>query len=104
MIDIKRNSKKEPIEATGIRSRRSSYYKPNQKEDFKISCGRFTNFLTCQKFFYLDRVKGLYPLWPPEWTFNKTTDWLLKNELIIVDKNRLHTEHLNLMDLLMLSL
>ena len=36
MIDLKRNSKKVPIEATGIRSRKSSLYKPNQKEDFKI--------------------------------------------------------------------
>ena len=37
-------------------------------------------FLKCQKLFYLHRVKGLYPLWRPEWTFNKTTYWLLKNE------------------------
>jgi len=80
MIDLKRNSKKEPIEATGLRSRFSSYYKPNQKEDFKISRGRFSNFLTCQRCFYLDRVKGLDPPGTPGWTLNETTDLLLKKE------------------------
>ena len=80
MIDLKRNSKKEPIEATGLRSRLSSYYKPSQKEDFKISRGRFSNFLTCQRCFYLDRVKGLDPPGTPGWTLNETTDLLLKKE------------------------
>jgi len=83
MIDLKRNSKKEPIEATGRRSRKSSYYKPNQKEDFKISRGRFSNFLTCQRCFYLDRVKGLDPPGTPGWTLNETTDFLLKKEFDI---------------------
>ena len=36
MIDLKRNSKKEPIKATGLRARASSSYSANQKEDFKI--------------------------------------------------------------------
>ena len=80
MIDLKRNSKKEPIEATGLRSRISSCYKPNQKEDFKISRGRFSNFLTCKRCFYLDRVKGLDPPGTPGWTLNETTDLLLKKE------------------------
>ena len=35
MIDLKRNSKKEPVKATGLRTRASSSYSPNQKEDFK---------------------------------------------------------------------
>ncbi len=43
MIDLKRNSKKEPVKATGLRARASSSYSPNQKEDFKISRGRFSN-------------------------------------------------------------
>ena len=43
MIDLKRNSKKEPVKATGLRTRASSSYSPNQKEDFKISRGRFSN-------------------------------------------------------------
>ena len=42
MIDLKRNSKKEPVKATGLRTRASSSYSPNQKEDFKISRGRFS--------------------------------------------------------------
>ena len=80
MIDLKRNSKKEPIRATGLRSRASSFYSPNQKEDFKISRGRFFNFLTCKRCFYLDRVKGLEPPGTPGWTLNETTDLLLKKE------------------------
>ena len=80
MIDLKRNGKKEPIKATGLRSRVSSCYSPNQKEDFKISRGKFTNFLTCKRCFYLDRVKGLDPPGTPGWTLNETTDLLLKKE------------------------
>jgi len=80
MIDLKRNSKKEPIKATGLRSRISSCYSPNQKEDFKISRGKFSNFLTCKRCFYLDRVKGLDPPGTPGWTLNETTDFLLKKE------------------------
>ena len=80
MIDLKRNSKKEPVKATGLRMRASSSYSPNQKEDFKISRGRFSNFLTCKRCFYLDRVKGLDPPGTPGWTLNETTDLLLKKE------------------------
>ncbi len=80
MIDLKRNSNKEPIRATGLRSRASSSYSPNQQEDFKISRGRFFNFLTCKRCFYLDRVKGLDPPGTPGWTLNETTDLLLKRE------------------------
>ena len=35
MIDLKRNSKKEPVKATGLRTRASSSYSPNQKEDLR---------------------------------------------------------------------
>ena len=45
MINLKRNSKLELVEAKGIRSRASSIYKPNQLEDFKISRGKFNDFL-----------------------------------------------------------
>ena len=37
MIDLKRNSKKELVPATGKRVRASSIYKPNQSDDFEIS-------------------------------------------------------------------
>ena len=80
MIDLKRNSKKELIKATGLRSKASSLYFPNQKEDFKISRGKFFNFLTCRRCFYLDRVKGLDPPGTPGWSLNETTDLLLKKE------------------------
>ena len=80
MIDLKRNGNKKPIRATGLRSRVSSCYSPNQKEDFKISRGKFSNFLTCKRCFYLDRVKGLDPPGTPGWTLNETTDLLLKKE------------------------
>jgi len=80
MIDLKRNSKKEPVKATGVRARERSSYTPNQTYDFKISRGRFSNFLTCQRCFYLDRVMGLDPPGTPGWTLNETTDLLLKKE------------------------
>tara|TARA_Y100001968_G_C19353584_1_gene715991 strand:- start:27 stop:887 length:861 start_codon:yes stop_codon:yes gene_type:complete len=80
MIDLKRNSKKELVQATGVRSRQSSSYTPNQTEDFKISRGRFSNFLICKRCFYLDRVLGLDPPGTPGWTLNETTDLLLKKE------------------------
>tara|TARA_Y100001968_G_scaffold253133_1_gene238714 strand:- start:1081 stop:1932 length:852 start_codon:yes stop_codon:yes gene_type:complete len=80
MIDLKRNGKKIPVEATGMRSRGSSSYNPNQTADFKISRGRFTDFLTCKRCFYLDRVMGLDPPGTPGWSLNETTDLLLKKE------------------------
>ena len=80
MIDLKRNSKKELVPATGKRTRQSSIYKPNQTEDFKISRGRFSNFLSCRRCFYIDRVIGLESPGTPGWTLNETTDILLKKE------------------------
>ena len=80
MIDLKRNSKKDLVPATGVRSRKSSIYRPGQTDDFKISRGRFSNFLTCKRCFYLDRVMGLDAPGTPGWTLNETTDLLLKKE------------------------
>ncbi len=80
MIDLKRNSKKLPVKATGCRTRASSIYTPNQLEDFKVSRGKFSDFLTCPRCFYLNRVKGLDPPGTPGWTLNETTDLLLKKE------------------------
>ena len=80
MIDLKRNSKKELVPATGARVRKSSIYRPNQVEDFKISRGKFSDFLTCKKCFYMDRVIGLDAPGTPGWTLNETTDLLLKKE------------------------
>ena len=80
MIDLKRNSKKELVPATGKRIRASSIYQPNQTEDFKISRGKFSDFLTCPRCFYMDRVIGLDSPGTPGWTLNETTDLLLKKE------------------------
>ena len=83
MIDLKRNSKLQLVEAKGIRTRKSSIYTPNQREDFKISRSKFSDFLTCQRCFYLDRVKGLDAPGTPGWTLNETSDLLLKKEFDI---------------------
>ena len=83
MIDLKRNSKKELVPATGKRVRASSIYKPHQTEDFKISRGKFSDFLTCPRCFYMDRVMGLDSPGTPGWTLNETTDALLKKEFDI---------------------
>lgn len=80
MVSLKRNSKLELVEATGLRTRSSSIYKPNQTDDFKISRGKFSTFITCPRCFYLDRVKGLAEPGMPGWTLNETTDLLLKKE------------------------
>ena len=83
MISLKRNNKLELIEATGLRSRKSSIYTPNQTEEFKISRGKFNDFLLCPRCFYLDRVKGVVSPELPGWTLNDTTDILLKKEFDI---------------------
>ena len=88
MIDLKRNSKKELVPATGTRVRRSSIYQPNQSEDFKISRGKFSDFLTCKKCFYMDRVIGLDAPGTPGWTLNETTDLLLKKNLMSAENCR----------------
>ena len=80
MINLKRNSRKELIPATGLRTRSSSIYTPKQTDEFKISRSKFNDFLTCQLCFYLDRVKGLVSASTPGWTLNETTDLLLKKE------------------------
>tara|TARA_Y100000589_G_C27137447_1_gene623145 strand:- start:231 stop:1049 length:819 start_codon:yes stop_codon:yes gene_type:complete len=80
MINLKRNNKKHPVPASGLRIRKHSIYSPNQINDFKVSRGKFNDYLSCPKCFYLDRVKGLDPPGTPAWTLNETTDLLLKKE------------------------
>ena len=80
MIDLKRNSKKELVIARGLRTKSSSTYSPNQNGDFKISRGKFFNFLSCKRCFYLDRIKGFESPSVPGWSLNETTDLLLKKE------------------------
>ncbi len=89
MVNLKRNSKLELVEATGKRTRASSIYTPDQTEDFKISRGKFSTFITCPRCFYLDRVKGLTEPGMPGWTLNATTDILLKKEFDICRKKQI---------------
>lgn len=88
MISLKRNSKGELTEATGIRVRQDSMYKPNQAEPFKVSRSKFSDFLSCRRCFYLDRVKGLISPSLPGWTLNETTDLLLKKEFDLCRKTQ----------------
>jgi hypothetical protein len=80
MISLKRNSKGELVPATGKRSTDKSIYKPNQTEDFKLSRGKFSDFLSCPRCFYMDRVLGLAEPGMPGWALNSATDELLKKE------------------------
>ena len=80
MVSIKRNSKGEFAEATGLRVRKTSIYEPGQKDVFKISRSKFSNFIDCQRCFYLDRVKGLQEPSMPGWALNTSVDELLKKE------------------------
>ena len=80
MISLKRNSKGELVRAPGLRSRNSSIYRPNQLDLFRISRSKFSDFLSCRRCFYLDRVKGIVSPSTPGWSLNETTDLLLKKE------------------------
>ena len=80
MLNLKRNSKGELVPAPGIRTRSSSVYDPWDSKPFNISRSKFSDFLTCPRCFYLDRVKGLASPGTPGWTLNETTDILLKKE------------------------
>ena len=80
MISLKRNSKGELVNAPGKRTRKNSIYQPNQNLDFKISRGKFQDFITCKKCFYLDRVSGLKTPDTPPYSLNSATDMLYKKE------------------------
>ena len=88
MISLKRNSKMQLVPALGKRVRASSIYVPGQNEDFKISRGKFNDFLTCPRCFYMDRVLGFSSPGTPGWTLNETTDNLLKKEFDICRENQ----------------
>ena len=94
MISLKRNSKGALVEATGVRSRSSSIYSPNQAGLFNISRSKFNDFLDCERCFYLDRVRGLISPSTPGWTLNETTDRLLKKNLMFVENVKYPTAYL----------
>ncbi|CAM8392311.1 PD-(D/E)XK endonuclease-like domain, AddAB-type [Candidatus Methylopumilus planktonicus] len=89
MISLKRNSRGELVPATGRRSTERSLYIPNQGADFRVSRSKFSDFLTCPRCFYLDRVKGLDEPGMPGWALNSATDELLKKEFDICRENQM---------------
>jgi len=80
LISLKRNPAGDTVPATGLRTRAYSIYSPGQSESFRISRSKFNDFLSCNRCFYLDRVKGIVSPSLPGWTLNATTDLLLKKE------------------------
>jgi hypothetical protein len=67
-------------EAASFRVRKSSFYDKNSDAPFKISRSKLSNFLSCKRCFYLDRVVGLKEPSMPGWALNSTVDELLKKE------------------------
>ena len=82
MIDLKRNTKKELVPATGARVRKS-YLSTQSIEDFKISRGKFSDFLTCKNVFTWIALSDLKH-WNAWLDTNETTDLLLKKNLMRV--------------------
>jgi hypothetical protein len=67
-------------EATSFRVRKNSFYDKKSGSPFRISRSKFSNFLSCKRCFYLDRVIGLKEPSMPGWSLNTTVDELLKKE------------------------
>ena len=88
MISLKRNNAGSLVPAIGLRNRETSIYRPNQTEDFRVSRSKFSDFMTCRRCFYLDRVKGLDEPGMPGWALNSATDELLKREFDICRENQ----------------
>lgn len=88
MISLKRDAQGRLVPATGRRATEKSSYRPNQTEDFKISRSKFSDFLTCPRCFYMDRVLGVVEPSTPGWALNSATDELLKKEFDICRENQ----------------
>jgi len=67
-------------EVVPLRSRKGSIYQRGTNETFKISRSKFSNFIDCERCFYLERVKGLKDPSMPGWALNSAVDELLKRE------------------------
>jgi hypothetical protein len=67
-------------EIVPLRNRKGSIYQRGSNEVFKISRSKFSNFIDCQRCFYLERVKGLKDPSMPGWALNSAVDELLKKE------------------------
>ena len=67
-------------EISSFRVRKSSFYDKKSLIPFKISRSKLSNFLSCKRCFYLDRVEGLKEPSMPGWALNIAVDELLKEE------------------------
>jgi CRISPR/Cas system-associated exonuclease Cas4 (RecB family) len=67
-------------EVSSFRVRKTSLYDKKSNQPFKISRSKFSNFLSCKRCFYLDRVIGLKEPSMPGWALNSAVDELLKKE------------------------
>ena len=79
-MGLKKNSQGELVDASSFRSRKDSIYSKGSNKPFKVSRTKFSNFLSCKRCFYLDRVKGLKEPSMPGWALNIAVDELLKKE------------------------
>ena len=79
-MGLKKNSQGILVEAYAFRSRKYSIYSKGSNKSFKVSRSKFSNFLSCKRCFYLDRVKGLKEPSLPGWALNLAVDDLLKKE------------------------
>ena len=75
-------------EVTSFRVRKNSLYDKKSNIPFKISRSKFSNFLSCKRCFYLDRVVGLKEPSMPGWALNSAVDELLKKEFDLYRKEQ----------------
>ena len=88
MISIKRDTKGNLKEATGIRSRASSMYEPGQSDTFKISRSKFSDYINCKRCFYLQNRIGIKALRSLPFRLNSATDTLLKQSFDLARKKQ----------------
>ena len=86
MIYINRDRKTKDLKITnGLKSKVKNqlwriYELNNKSKPFRISRSKFSDFLNCQRCFYLDQVKGLKNLDTIPFTLNNAVDDLCKKE------------------------
>ena len=79
-MSLKKDSKGQLVEVSAFRTKKDSIYTKGSNKPFKVSRSKFSNFLSCKRCFYLDRVKGLKEPSMPGWALNIAVDNLLKKE------------------------
>ena len=75
-------------EVSSFRVRKSSFYDKKSLIPFKISRSKLSNFLSCKRCFYLDRVVGLKEPSMPGWALNSAVDELLKIAKLMLEEQQ----------------